>query len=447
MRVRIKFYKEFLLIVTPLIIQQFIAIMLNIVDNIMVGKLGEEAIVAVGISSKLVFVFLLTLFGACSGGGILISQYYGKKDLGSLQKIFFLTSFIAVLFSFVFFAIARFLPYYFTSFFTQEEQIRLLGEEFLQILSYSFPFFAFSIASMVGLRSMGLTKIPLYVTVVATLLNTFLNYCLIYGNFGFVAMGSKGAAIATLVARVVEAICFLAIILNKKHNLVASFKHYTTIPKKMLKTFTKLSTPAFLAEFSWSIGTVVLYAAYAELGTKVTAAITVSEVLFGIGSIIFVGISTGASIVIAQTLGAKKTNKAIWISNEIIKIAVLFAFVTSLICLLAIKPILSFYNLDAETAEMTKKVLFATAAIVFIKMLNWALIVGVLRSGGDTFAAFLIDFIPIVFLAIPVAFLLPKVIDIPIHILMIVVNLEELLKFVISIKRFRTKRWIKNLVN
>ncbi len=441
------FYKEYFAIVLPLILQQFITIMLNIVDNIMVGTLGEQSIVAVGFAGKLFFIFLLTTFGACSGGGILIAQYFGKKDYVMLRKIFFITTIFAISFSIVFTVYGLFFADTFISFFTQDAHIIMLGKEYLRILVISFPFFAFSVSAMVALRSMGFTKVPLYITVVATAVNTFLNYSLIYGNFGFPELQTKGAAIATLVARTIECFCFAFIIFNKKYNLITSLKNYLDISKKTIKSFVKLSLPAFLAELLWSSGTMVLYAAYALLGTKAATALVVSEVLFSVGSVIFVGVSTGASIVIGQKLGAGQTQTAIWITRKIIKLALTLGILISVICFVIINPVLYFYSLEPDTRTLTKITLIATSVIVFIKMFNWVLIVGILRAGGDTFTAFVIDFLPIVLYAIPVAFLLPKFFPVALYTLMIVVNLEEVLKCYITIKRIQSRKWIKNLVH
>ncbi|MDR0483868.1 MAG: MATE family efflux transporter [Alphaproteobacteria bacterium] len=439
------FYKNYFIIVIPLILQQFISISLNFVDNIMVGQLGEENIAAVGVANKLYFVYVLMLFGVLGGASIFLAQYYGKKDYRNFRKVFAISVIVALCFSGIFTPFALIFAKNFMKLFSHDIDVINIGTGFLQIIAISFPFNAISIAIATSLRSMGKTKQALYVVIVATIVNTILNYCLIYGNFGFPRLEAKGAALGTLIARIVEFSVCLYFFFNKKYQMRTTFKKYFGFPKEKIKSLIKISIPVFFTETIWVVATTILFIAYGYLGTHALASVNIAELVINAGSIIFFGIAVGANIVVAQTIGANKLEEAFDMAKKIIKMALIISLAVSILAVIFRGQILKAYSLTPESIALTDKVLIAFSIAMFFKFINWTVIVGILRAGGDTKAAFFIDAIPVVFIAIPLAFYSAMVLNLEVYWVVLIANFEEVVKFFIALWRFKTKKWIKNL--
>ena len=439
------FYKKYFAIVLPLIAQQFVYISLNFIDNIMVGQLGETSIAGVGFANKLYFIYILVLFGAFGGSTIFMSQYYGKRDMNGLRKIFAIVVGLALFVGILFMILSTIFARDFMSMFSNDAAVVNIGTNYLLIIALSFPFNAISFAITSGLRSMGKTKQALIIVVIATSVNTVLNYCLIYGNFGFPRWEAEGASIATVIARLVEFSACLYLFANRKYHLRTTFKRYFGLSKDTVKSLIKISIPVFFTESIWVVATTLLYVAYGQLGTLAGASVNIAELVINMGSIIFFGVAMGANILIAQTIGAGKLDEAFDMGKKVIKMALIISFGVSIFAMLIKGFILKAYSLTPEAIEMTNNVLIAFSIAMFFKFINWTVIVGILRAGGDTTAAFFIDVIPIAFLAIPLAFYCAVVLKLEIHWVVLIANFEEVIKMFVALYRFKSKKWIKNL--
>ncbi|MDR2007659.1 MAG: MATE family efflux transporter [Alphaproteobacteria bacterium] len=440
------FYKRFFVIVIPLILQQFVSISLNFIDTIMVGKLGETSIAAVGVANKLYFIYALMLFGALGGASIFLAQYYGKKDYRNFRRVFFISIIVAIAFGAIFTPFAIIFAEPFMELFSNDLEVIFIGTGFLQLVAVSFPFNAISIAIAFALRSMGKTKQALYIVLVATIINTVLNYGLIYGNWGLPRMEARGAALATLIARLVEFSICLYFFFNAKYQMRATnWKKYLGFPKDKIESLVKISIPVFFTETVWVLATTVLYVAYGSLGTSALASVNIAELVINAGSIIVFGVATGANIIIAQTIGSGRLELAFAMSKKIIKMAIGISLSLSILALLFRGQILNEFPLSPEAAALTDKVLIAFSIAMFFKFINWIALVGVLRAGGDTKVAFFIDALPVVFIAIPLAFYTAMVLELEIYWVVLIANIEEVVKCVIALWRFIGKKWMKNL--
>ena len=217
------FYKVLIGIALPITIQNLISTSLNMVDTVMIGRLGEKQIAAVGLANQLFFLFILIAFGTNSGASIFIAQYWGKKDTLQIRKVLGLSLLVGGAISLVFAAGAFFIPEFILRIFTEDEQVVLLGSQYLRIISFSYLMTTISFAYGFASRSVGQAKLPMYVSAASLLCNTLLNYLLIFGKFGFPMMGIRGAAIATVISRFLEMFLLLFIIYKKGDTLAAKF--------------------------------------------------------------------------------------------------------------------------------------------------------------------------------------------------------------------------------
>ena len=329
--------------------------------------------------------------------------------------------------------------------FSQDPLVVKIGSSYLEIIALSFPITGLSMAITFALRSIGHTKQSLYITIIATSINTILNYGLIYGHLGFMRLEADGAAIATLIARITEGLLFILLIFVNKYGLITNFSNYFGLHKDFLKKVIRISIPVFFTEMVWVLGTTTLTIAYGKLGTESAAGIHISDLLLNFGSIVFMGVATATSIMVGHTIGSGSIEKAKKISWEILKISVVLAIIMVVSSILLIKPIVSFYELSESTRQLTYLTMLVISISLFFKLMNWTLMIGILRAGGDTKISFIIDTVPLIIFAVPIAFLGAMYFELPIYYVVALANLEEVFKLIVAFWRYKSNKWIHNL--
>lgn len=439
-----EFYRSFLTIGIPLMIQQLISSSLNFIDNLMIGRLGTEFIAAVGFANSVYRILDLFLFGLCSGMGVFIAQYFGKKNFEMIRRILGKLVLAGITLSLIFSIITFIGAEKIIGIFTKEPQVLAIGVSYIRRALFSYTFYAISFSVGFCLRAMGLTRIPMISASIGVTANTFFNYCLIYGNFGFPRLEERGAAIATVMARMLELSAILFIVYKKDFNLKGNLQSYLNLPKALMKEIIKISTPVFLTEMLWILGVVSLSVAYSRLGTTQAACVQIADIITAISSVLFMGISNSASVIIGHTIGKGDKNKVIAYSRKILQIAFGMAIVSLMLVQGLINTIVSLYHLPPETHIMAVRTMRTVGMFVFLKMINWTLLIGLFRAGGDTKVAFCLDIFPLWFYAVPVAFI-GAYYKVPVYILVGVADFSEVIKLISSLFRYKTLKWIKDV--
>jgi putative MATE family efflux protein len=439
-----EFYRSFLTIGIPLMIQQLISSSLNFIDNLMIGRLGTEFIAAVGFANSVYRILDLFLFGLCSGMGVFIAQYFGKKNFEMIRRILGKLVLAGITLSLIFSIITFIGAEKIIGIFTKEPQVLAIGVSYIRRALFSYTFYAISFSVGFCLRAMGLTRIPMISASIGVTANTFFNYCLIYGNFGFPRLEERGAAIATVMARMLELSTILFIVYKKDFNLKGNLQSYLNLPKALMKEIIKISTPVFLTEMLWILGVVSLSVAYSRLGTTQAACVHIADIITAISSVLFMGISNSASVIIGHTIGKGDKNKVIAYSRKILQIAFGMAIVSLMLVQGLTNTIVSLYHLPPETHIMAVRTMRTVGMFVFLKMINWTLLIGLFRAGGDTKVAFCLDIFPLWFYAVPVAFI-GAYYKVPVYILVGVADFSEVIKLISSLFRYKTLKWIKDV--
>lgn len=439
-----EFYRSFLTIGIPLMIQQLISSSLNFIDNLMIGRLGTEFIAAVGFANSVYRILDLFLFGLCSGMGVFIAQYFGKKNFEMIRRILGKLVLAGITLSLIFSIITFIGAEKIIGIFTKEPQVLAIGVSYIRRALFSYTFYAISFSVGFCLRAMGLTRIPMISASIGVTANTFFNYCLIYGNFGFPRLEERGAAIATVMARMLELSTILFIVYKKDFNLKGNLQSYLNLPKALMKEIIKISTPVFLTEMLWILGVVSLSVAYSKLGTTQAACVQIADIITAISSVLFMGISNSASVIIGHTIGKGDKNKVIAYSRKILQIAFGMAIVSLMLVQGLTNTIVSLYHLPPETHIMAVRTVRTVGMFVFLKMINWTLLIGLFRAGGDTKVAFCLDIFPLWFYAVPVAFI-GAYYKVPVYILVGVADFSEVIKLISSLFRYKTLKWIKDV--
>ncbi|MFA5524586.1 MAG: MATE family efflux transporter, partial [Tissierellales bacterium] len=304
-----KFYKVLFAIALPIVIQNLIVSSVNMIDTVMIGRIGEAEIAAVGIANQLFFFFTILIMGFYSGAGIFISQFWGIKDEKNIKKVLGLSLIIGVICTIVFTILALVFPETIIKVFNKDSNVVRLGSDYLRIVGISYIFTAITMAFSSGLRCIGKTVLPMLVSFGALLINASLNYILIFGHFGAPEMGVEGAALATLIARIVETIILIIYIYIGRGTLAASLKEMIGFDKAfVIKTF-KTIIPVVLNEICWGLGAVVYSVAYGRIGTQAIASVQITSTISNLYMVLVFGIANASAVMVGNLIGAGEEEK------------------------------------------------------------------------------------------------------------------------------------------
>lgn len=441
------FYSVMLALAIPIALQNLISLSLNMIDTVMIGSYGETAVAAVGIGNRVYFFFAIIIFGIYSGMSVFTAQYWGNKDLKNVKNMLGMELVLGAGVVFVFLVAASTFPGKLISFFIKDTAVIELGSRYLRIVAYSYFFTAVSFAVSFTMRSVGNVKMPLLINASCVLINTLLNYIWIFGHMGFEPMGVEGAAQATLVARVVECICFLLYLTKRKNNILAfQAKDLFCWTKKMLRQKLKVALPVMMNEMIWSLGMTITYVAYGLLGASAVAAVQVSMTVLGVFEAAFFGIGNACAVMLGNEMGRENYALTEKYAQKYIMVMLIFGIVMGSLLILLRKPVVGFFDLEAATIQSIYNILFVLGAYIPLSMLSYLLLIGILRAGGDTKFCMVLELITIWGYAVPVAFFAAAVLRLPIHWVMALTFAEHGIKLIFLIPRYKTKKWIQNLV-
>ena len=439
------FLKKAVRIALPVAMQGMLNTIVNLVDTMMIGSLGATAIAAVGLANEVFFVFTLLLFGIVSGSGVLAAQYWGNGDIKNIKKVVGLALSLAVAASIAFLVPAVVCPEAVMRIFTASEDAIQVGAGYLTIVALSYPATAVSNTFVAMLRATGRVKAPVVISSCTIFINIFFNYTFIYGNFGAPAMGAAGAALATLMARLVEALSIILVVYLGKAPVAAKFKEMFGYSREFLVQFFSTTSPVIANEFIWGLGTTLYSLAYGRMGNDAVAAITIATTIQDIVTVLFQGLSAATAVIMGNEMGAGKLKRAERYAKNFLILQFIVTILGALFCVAIRWQIIGVYNITPEIAESVSRCIIVFALFMPFKMFNYVMVVGILRSGGDTKMCLLLDCSGVWMIGVPMAFLGGLFFGFPIHIVYAMVMLEEVYKAVFGYWRYRQKKWLRNL--
>lgn len=442
--------KDFLMTMTklaiPITIQSFITSSLNLVDNLMVGKLGEESIASVGLANQYVFIFTLCIMGINAGASVFMSQFWGKKDVKNIKKVLGLDISIGFIVSSIFALGAGIFSYEIMKILSNDINVIELGSNYLKVVAISCIFTNFTQAYSSALRSTEQPKVPMYASIVGVLINAFLNWVFIFGNLGFEAKGVGGAAFATTIARLIEMIFIISFVYLKNNKVASNLKELTSFDFNFVKIYFKTSWSVIANEIIWSLGMTAYSIAYARIGTNAVASMQIATTLNNMFMVFLIGLATASSIMIGNKIGSNQEKTAKLYAKDIAVISVLIGFILGVIIYITAPLVLTPFNVSSETYLDTVKVLRVIAIFFTIRAFNMVMIVGVFRGGGDTTYSMLVQCGTIWLYAVPIAFLGATVFSLPVYGVYFLICTEEFLKIIFELARLKSGKWIKNVI-
>ncbi|WP_142414321.1 MATE family efflux transporter [Hathewaya massiliensis] len=445
-----EFFTVLFKIALPIVIQNFIASSLNMVDTLMIGKVQEakiESLAAVGIANQYFFFFNLIIFGLYSGCCIFISQYWGREDKKSIKKVLGVSLVSGSIIAIIFTIIGLIAPNFIISLFNKDAKVISLGVDYLRIVVISYIFTAISFAFSFACRSVGQATIPMFVSLIALVTNTILNYALIFGKFGMPVMGVKGAALATLISRVIETVVLLIIIYTKSDVLNAKIKELLDFNMGFVKHIYKTISPVIINETLWSLGMLVYAMAYGVIGKEAVAAVQICNTVQNLFYVIIAGISNACAVMIGNIIGYGDKEKGIDYSFKFSIFGTFVGLLLGIALIIFSPPIVKFFNVDSYVYSASIGVLNIMGITMAIKVFNRVLVVGILRGGGDTKFSMYLEVGTVWLVGVPLALLGSYVFKVSLNILFILITMEEVVKFFVGVPRVISKRWVKDLVN
>ena len=445
-------YKKVFTIGIPVSIENMIYSLMNFIDVFMVGKenvalgLGTAAVAGLGFANQVFMIFIVSLFGLNSGGGILAAQYYGKKDYKNLKKCLGITITVGLLFSFLFFLMGLFIPEKIIGIFTSDPKVLKLGANYFRIIALIYPLIGLGYSFNMQLRAIGKNQYSLYSTIIGLCINLVGNYLFINGNLGFPAMGVVGAAIATVIARIVSVFYLIYIIYKNKLPMAGNFQELFKLSWSFIAKALKISLPVFGHEIMWVTGVSMYVIIYGRIGTEATAAIQVVKSISTLVFTLVFGLSSGTAAIIGQEIGAGNEENAYKYAVELLKISLVIGTAVALFVYAICPVVLILMKVDSAIYPLARQIVFSEGILIIIKTTGTLFIVGVLRAGGDTLWTMFADLIPLWTFAIPLTYIAGLKFGLPIALVYLCSGSDELLKMPFCIQRLKSRKWINNLV-
>lgn len=435
------FRKAVFAIAIPVALQSMLQSSFSMIDQVMVGQLGKKAIAGVEIAGKPAFIYAFIVNAICTIAGIMIAQYIGQKDHLSEEKAITVNGLVTIVFGFLFTAISLGFTRPFLHLFTKDEQVIREGMKYLRIIGYSYIPLGLTSLLAVPIRTHGKSSWPLYVSILSAIINTSLNYVLIFGHFGMPQLGITGAAIASVISQLVSMILLTFLFLK----LYGGFHPSLALGKKRTKQYIKMLAPVVLSEFLWTLGQSMNTFVYGHMGTSELAGMSLTGPVQGMLIGALSGLSQAAGILIGQSLGEKHYEEAYHHSKTLMRYGFIGSAVLAVALLIFRTPYVGIYQVDHHVQSIGSSLLLVFAFLMPIKVENMILGGGIIRSGGLTHYIMFIDTFGTWGVGVPLALLSGLVFHLPIVSVYLILSQEEVVRLIISIIIFRSKKWMHTI--
>ncbi|HEY5730511.1 MAG TPA: MATE family efflux transporter [Anaerolineales bacterium] len=440
-----EYFSELRRIAVPIIIQQFMFSALNMLGVILVGQKGDEAVAAVGLAGQVAFILQLVHFGIISGAAMFTAQFWGKKDILNLRRVLGLCLLLAIGASLVFFALSQLLPAQILGIYSKDSAVIELGVDYIRIFSWTFLFIAVSFSYALVMRSTGDVKTPTTITVIALVISTSLSYALIFGRFGFPEVGVIGAAVAAVVARLVECIALLYVVYARKSPVAASFRELMDFDAKFVRRVIKPILPVILNELLWALGITTYNIIYGRMGTSSFAAISIVNTIEQMAFVLFMGMANGTSVLVGNRIGEGKQEDAYHYAGRSLGLGILGGILMGLLLQVLKVPVLSLFNVSPEVIANAGNIINVVTVFIWMRINNMTIVVGILRAGGDTRYSLFLDGLIIWIVGVPMAYLGANILHLPVYFVYLFAMSEETTKWILGIRRYFSRKWINDL--
>lgn len=439
-----KFTKSMLHIAVPIMVQSLIMASVNLIDTIMIGKLGEKSIASLGITNQYFMLYSILIVGLYTGVGVLISQYWGKDNRDKIKDFTSLQLKLGLVLSIFFAWIGYVFPSQIVALFSSDAQVIDLGVSYLRIVIIGYIPFAIAGGYGVASRSIGNTIIPMMASLAAVVVNVVLNYGLIYGNLGMPMMGVRGAALATSVARTIEMIVVIVAIYASKNVLAIKLPKLLAFDMQAFKQALAPMSQVVLNDLCWVLGMMIYTMLYGRIGTGAIASIQIMTTVQQMFMIAIIAVSSAACVMIGKLVGENDYDTANELSWYFLKVVLAITVAIGIAVYVGVGAILTLFNLSPQVYSAARALLILSAFIMPARGLSILYIIGILRGGGDAKGALKIELFTMWLIGVPLCYLGSIILKWPVEYVYIMVATEEFAKLILSFVRFKKGDWIRN---
>ena len=434
--------KEIVRLALPIALQQFMTALVGACDAIMLGKLSQDAMSAVSLATQVTFVFNLFMFAFMAGENMFVAQYYGKGDYTGISQVFSLVTKICGCIAVVFLAGTLFFPEQLMRILTNEETLIVLGSEYLRVIGISYVFSGIAQIFLAIMKNCGAVNMSTLINGVMVILNIALNAVFIFGLSGFPKMGIKGAALATVLATVVQFLWSVGYVLCRIRAVKFSLR---SCEKKLFGRFWQKTVPLLINNLAWGIGFSMYSVIMGHLGTDAVAANGIANISKNLVVCFCLGLGNAGSIIVGNRLGADRLQEAKEVGGTLTRTAIIAGIVSGLV-LMALSPFITkMVDLTPTARGYLQKMLLISSYYIAGKSVNCMTIGGLFAAGGDSKFGMLCDSVTLWCIIVPLGCICAFILKLPVMVVYFVLNLDEIIKLPVVYKHYKKYKWIKNL--
>lgn len=434
--------KEIVRLAFPIALQQFMTALVGACDAIMLGKLSQDAMSAVSLATQVTFVFNLFMFAFMAGENMFVAQYYGKGDYTGISQVFSLVTKICGCIAVVFLAGTLFFPEQLMRILTNEETLIVLGSEYLRVIGISYVFSGIAQTFLAIMKNCGAVNMSTLINGVMVILNIALNAVFIFGLSGFPKMGIKGAALATVLATVVQFLWSVGYVLCRIRAVKFSLR---SCEKKLFGRFWQKAVPLLINNLAWGIGFSMYSVIMGHLGTDAVAANGIANISKNLVVCFCLGLGNAGSIIVGNRLGADRLQEAKEAGVTLTRSAIIAGIVSGLV-LIALSPFITkMVDLTPTARGYLQKMLLISSYYIAGKSVNCMTIGGIFAAGGDSKFGMLCDSVTLWCIIVPLGCICAFILKLPVMVVYFVLNLDEIIKLPVVYKHYKKYKWIKNL--
>lgn len=434
--------KEIVRLALPIALQQFMTALVGACDAIMLGKLSQDAMSAVSLATQVTFVFNLFMFAFMAGENMFVAQYYGKGDYTGISQVFSLVTKICGCIAVVFLAGTLFFPEQLMRILTNEETLIVLGSEYLRVIGISYVFSGIAQTFLAIMKNCGAVNMSTLINGVMVMLNIVLNAVFIFGLSGFPKMGIKGAALATVLATVVQFLWSVGYVLCRIRAVKFSLR---SCEKRLFGRFWQKAVPLLINNLAWGIGFSMYSVIMGHLGTDAVAANGIANISKNLVVCFCLGLGNAGSIIVGNRLGADRLQEAKEAGGTLTRTAIIAGIVSGLV-LIALSPFITkMVDLTPTARGYLQKMLLICSYYIAGKSVNCMTIGGIFAAGGDSKFGMLCDSVTLWCITVPLGCICAFILKLPVMVVYFVLNLDEIIKLPVVYKHYKKYKWIKNL--
>lgn len=439
------FYKSVFSLVIPLALQNLINVGVTAADVIMLGRVGEKVLSGASLAGQVQYIMTLFLFGLTSGATVLTAQYWGRGDKKTIEKILGLGMRAGILVTAIFMVAALAIPGKLMQIFTSDPEVIAEGVKYLRIVAFSYVAMGITQTYLYIMRSVERVVVATVVYLLSLICNVILNAVFIFGLFGCPAMGIRGAAMATLVARYLELILVICYAHIWGRDIRFRFRYLFHTERLLAQDFLTYALPVVANEVMWGLGTAANTAVLGHMGSAAVAANSVAQVARQLATVVAFGLSSATAIYLGKTIGERRLEEAKAYAKRFVFLSVAMGAIGGVLILASIPVATAALSLTPEAKDYLVVMFAVMSYFVIAQSYNTTMVVGIFRSGGDTRFGLLLDVSTMWGCSILIGFLAAFVLKCSVPVVYVCLMSDEIIKLPITTWRYRRYKWLKDV--